>query len=679
MIGTVHNAQLLWDENDQPISESFDDVYFSKVSGLEETRFVFLSHNHLPERFGNLTAGDSFTIGETGFGTGLNFLCAWQLFERTAPNDCHLHFVSVEKFPLSKPDLIRALSLWPELSDYSKRLTELYPESFHSQFYRLKLAPNIHLTLIIDDAAEGFKALAQTDHSALLSENTKMDAWFLDGFAPAKNPEMWSDALFSAVHQLSDKRTSAATFTCAGLVKRGLENAGFALEKVPGFGRKREMLRAQFTPSQTDDRTEPYTPLAGNRPSPFRPTWPAINKAQSDNKTVLIIGAGLAGCHSARALAEQGFKVTVLERHAKPAQEGSGNPQGVLYAKLSAKSEKLSDFNLSALEFAQQHYQAFFDAGFGEQCGVLQLAINSKTQQHQANTAQAFESCAWLKSVSATQASAIAGIELTHAGLWFKKAGWLNPAAVCEQLLKHPQITSHFNCQITALAQTENTWSASGSFGAFSADICVIACANQASHFEQTRELQHKAIRGQVSYLPSTETSKKLSTVLCASGYIAPANQEQHCLGASFNLQRSDLDLDPYEHTSNLQHLEEFGPELLDAFTASNPKQLQGRVALRCTTPDYLPQVGPIANMSALNDDYQALAKNARSDIPQPGANFANLYSCFGFGSRGICYTPIAAEILCSHITGAPMPLAEPLITALHPARFAIRKIIRGT
>ncbi|HHW1859448.1 TPA: bifunctional tRNA (5-methylaminomethyl-2-thiouridine)(34)-methyltransferase MnmD/FAD-dependent 5-carboxymethylaminomethyl-2-thiouridine(34) oxidoreductase MnmC [Pseudomonas aeruginosa] len=314
------HAQLDWDENGQPLSRAFGDVYFSRHSGLNETRHVFLATNRLAERFAALGDGEVLCIGETGFGTGLNFLCAWQLFERVAPAGARLEFVSVEKFPLAAADLRRALALWPELAPWSEALLGQYL-AVHPGFQRLAFAGGrVGLTLLLGDALE---CLPQLD--------ARVDAWFLDGFAPAKNPDMWSPVLFAELARLSAPQATLGTFTSAGFVRRGLVEAGFAMQRVPGYGQKREMLSGTYQ----------GPPANAGKP------WYARPAPHAGRRAALVVGGGLAGCASAASLAARGWQVTLIERHPGLAREASGNPQGVLYLKLSAHGTPLSRLVLS--------------------------------------------------------------------------------------------------------------------------------------------------------------------------------------------------------------------------------------------------------------------------------------------------------------------------------------------
>ena len=674
----IDHAQLQWDEDGQPVSSAFGDVYFSRANGLEETRHVFLQHNQLSERWQQLSDGDHFTIAETGFGSGLNFLAAWQLWLGAAPAGAQLHFVSVEKFPLTKTDLQRALALWPELSELTAQLIDAYPVFVGTGFHRLNfMNGRVKLTLIIDDAALGFAQLLATPQPAFASHCAKIDAWFLDGFAPAKNPQMWSDALFTVIRQLSRAGTTAATFSAAGIVKQGLKFAGFTIQKVPGFGRKREMVKAHMELEPAIDQQELQQARSY---SPYPVPW-TINAAEKipAEKHALIIGGGLAGCTSARALAERGWKVTLLERHAALAQEASGNPQGVLYAKLSHKREAQAEFNLHALQFAQQFYRSRWH-DIGAQCGVLQLAHSeSELQLHEQLREKFAAADELVQFVDATQASDIAGVSLTHSALYFPNAGWINPRKLCESLTAHPAITLITECAALELIPIDDHWQINNR-PELRAPVVIIANASDAQSFALTQHLPIKSIRGQITYLPQTSVSSHLKTLVCSEGYIGPVVNGLHCTGATFNLKDSDITLRAADHQVNLENLRSPLPELLAAWEAENisPENLAGRVAFRCTLPDYLPLVGSVAHEQAMEEDFAPLRKNARAAVNKTGRYHQGLFINIGHGSRGLAYTPLCAELLAAHINQEVLPLPRELANALNPARFLIRDIIKN-
>jgi len=672
----IDHAQLQWDEDGQPISSTFGDVYFSRANGLEETRHVFLQHNQLAERWQQLKAGDHFTIAETGFGSGLNFLAAWQLWLSTAPADAQLHFISVEKFPLTKTDLQRALALWPELSEFTAPLIEAYPVFVGAGFHRLSFMDGrIKLTLIINDAALGFTQLLATTHPAFATQCAKIDAWFLDGFAPSKNPQMWSDELFTRIRQLSHIGTTAATFSAAAIVKQGLKLAEFSIQKVPGFGRKREMVKACMEQAPITNHQDSLQPRSYSlHPVPWTIDAAATIPAE---KHAFIIGGGLAGCTSARALAERGWKITLMERHAELAQEASGNPQGVLYAKLSPKNEAQAEFNLQALQFAQQFYRSHWNA-IGKQCGVLQLSHCESEQQLHEQLREKFSAADELVTfVDAAEATNIAGITLSHSALYFPKAGWINPRKLCESLTNHPAIRVITDCAALVLEYIGDNWQINNN-SELRAPVVIIANAADAKSFSLTQHLPIKSIRGQITYLPQTATSSALKTVVCSEGYIGPAVNNLHCTGATFNLKDDSRELRAQDHRTNLENLGATLLELCSEWKNLDVENLQGRVAFRCTLPDYLPLVGAVPHEQAMLEDFAPLRKNARAAILKTGTYHKGLFINIGHGSRGLAYTPVCAELLAAHINQEVLPLPRELANALNPARFLIRDLIKN-
>ena len=672
----VHHAELEWRENGQPVSSAFDDIYFSTSSGLEETRHVFLAENHLPERWADLEDGTRFSIGETGFGTGLNFLAAWQLWQRVAPASAQLHFVSVEKFPLHPQDLARALDMWPELADLSRQLIEQYPAYLAPGVHRLKFSGGVYLTLVIDEASSGFERLLLDDPA----RDSTVDAWFLDGFAPSKNPDMWSEELFQAIARLSAPQATFATFTCAGIVKRGLKSVGFTLQKVPGFGRKREMLRGDFAPASSDAPPSTDTPYR-HKATPWHlpPAQQSLQHPVTPH-SVAIVGAGIAGATIARALAERNIKVTVFEQGSAPGSAASGNDQGILYAKLSPKPGPNGDFNLLALQYAQRFYPAICPQAVHFD-GLLQLAQTEKEHQLQQQIVDqlALDGDAKLaQPVTASDASTLAGVHLTVPGLYFPNAGWLRPRQVCASLLEHPNIETRFDTTVEGAHHIENHWQlkTSGMPVSSKFDALVLCTANFNRQFPQAAPLPLQPIRGQVSFAEATADSEKLKLALCAEGYIAPANRGEgrlsHSFGATFKLKQTDIEIRDEEHEENLHTLSTLLPAIADSF---RNQPLKGRAALRAATPDYLPMAGPVADWAQLEDTYHPLRKNRKQLIDRRTPYQPGLYVLAGLGSRGFTYAPLAAEVLAGWITGEVMPVSEELVKALHPMRFAIRAL----
>lgn len=652
------NAQLDWDDQGRPRSRVFDDVYFSDQSGLDETRYVFLEQNHLQQRFAALPEGGRLVIGETGFGTGLNFLCAWQLFDQHAAPGARLHFVSVEKYPLSHADLQRALGLWPQLKPWADQLLAQYV-AIHQGFQRLVLdAGRVTLTLLIGDALE---QLPQLD--------AQVDAWFLDGFAPAKNPDMWTAELFAELARLAAPGSTISTFTSTGWVRRLLNGAGFKMKRTPGIGHKWEILRGEFLgwPSQTP------------APPAIKP-WFARPPAHSGERRALVIGGGMAGCTTAASLAARGWQVSLLERHDGLAQEASGNPQGVLYLKLSAHGTALSQMIVSGFGHTRrllQHLQRGLD---WDNCGVLQLAFNPKEAARQAQLAAAFDP-QLVHQLDQQQAQAQAGIGLESGGLFYPEGGWVHPPALCEWQARQPGIEILTLHDALDLRKVDDQWQAfDGERLLASAPVVVLAGAAEVKRFAASAQLPLKRIRGQITRVPQTGSSQSLATVVCAEGYVAPPRLGEHTLGASFDFKSDDLTATAADHADNLALLAAISPDLAARLQASSlaPDTLQGRAAFRCTSPDYLPIVGPLADSPAFAEAYAALRKDARQtpDIACPWLD--GLYVNSGHGSRGLITAPLSAELLAAWLDNEPLPLPRSVAEACHPNRFALRTLVRS-
>lgn len=644
------HAELEWDENGQPQSRLYGDVYFSRNAGMAETAHVFLQPNRLAERFADLGTDEQLVIGETGFGTGLNFLCAWALFERSACAQANLHFISVEKHPLSHDDLQRALALWPELKPQAQQLLDDYV-AVSPGFQQFRFG-RVTLTLLVGDALDTLSSL-----------DARVDAWFLDGFSPAKNPEMWQPELFAQLARLSAPGATLATFTSAGDVRRALKEAGFAVKRIPGFGQKWESLKGQFT----------GTPGAQAKP------WFARPSHKPKQRKALVIGAGLAGCASAASLTARGWSVTLLERHEDIAQEGSGNPQGVLYLKLSAHGTTLSQLVTSGFGYTRRLLRNLQQGQDWDACGVLQLAFDAKEVQRQAALADAFPP-SLLHSVEREEAEQLAGVTLDDGGLFYPDAGWAHPPALCRWLISHPSIELIRHQHPLELRRVDDNWQALADDNVLAeAPVVTLAGAADVSRFTQSAWLPLKRIRGQITGLPATEQSAALRTVLCAKGYVAPSRNGLHTLGASFNFAESDPAPSAAEHRANLDMLEEISEDLYQRLNADTEHldELHGRVAFRCTSPDYLPIIGPLADPAQFASDYAVLAKDARQVPQAPCPWLDGLYVNTAHGSRGLITAPLSGELLAAWIDEAPLPVPRVIAEACHPNRFLLRKLIR--
>ncbi|WP_257295922.1 bifunctional tRNA (5-methylaminomethyl-2-thiouridine)(34)-methyltransferase MnmD/FAD-dependent 5-carboxymethylaminomethyl-2-thiouridine(34) oxidoreductase MnmC [Endozoicomonas sp. YOMI1] len=654
-------ADIQW-ENGLPISTRFNDVYFSRASGIAETRHVFLEHNHLPRRFRELVPGTTFTIGETGFGTGLNFLCAWQLFLENAPDNSSLVFISTEKYPLQQDDLQKALSVFEELTPLANRMISAYQLSegnIDLQFSHSASGKHVSLHILIGDVLDTLPHI-----------NEKVDAWFLDGFAPAKNPDMWQPKLFQALKAKSHEQSTYATFTAARLVRDGMAEAGFSVTKQPGFGRKRDMIAGRFVPSSGLPVSKPWFAPADHR---------------NPEKTAIVVGGGLAGCSTASSLARRGWQVNIVEQHQALASEASGNPQGVLYAKLSADNTPLSQFILKGYQFTLDTLKALeveLEVEQWQQCGVIQLAIDAKTdQRYQALDNQ--HPNALLQYLTEAQLSDIAGLGIRYPGLYFPQAGWVHPPALCHALADHPNIRVMTNTVVNNIEHVEQGWLIKTNGDKLHSKTVIIAQGAASPQLSQLNYLPLKAIRGQITQAKATTESEKLASCVCAEGYITPAVDGYHTLGATFSFNDKGTEVREADHLENLAMQAGYFPAMYQALGGTDAQVTGGRTGFRCTTPDYLPMVGPIVDLKHFVAAYAPLRKNSKLTIDACPEYLDGLYVTAGHGSRGIISCPVAGEILATMITGVPdstlgLSMPAKLLEAIHPSRFLIRDLIRN-
>ena len=651
----LSTAKIDWSEG-QPHSSVFGDIYFSQQSGIAETEHVFINANNLPTRFAQKEPQHPFVIAETGFGTGLNFLCARQLWLKAAPKTAQLHFISCEKYPLSEADLRQAHQLFSqdsELASGCEQLQTLWPKPV-SGFHRLSFDEGrIQLTLLYGDATEMLSQL-----------NAQIDCWFLDGFAPSKNPEMWGEELFNQLGRLSHAGTTLATFTCAGLVKRGLKSAGFEIRKIPGYGRKREMLCADY---QGFDRAQ-------SDHSKQQP-WLKRPPTQAQTCPIAIIGGGLSGATTAFALARRGYLVDLYEQHAEVATEGSGNPQGALYAKLPAKPTPQSRLHLAGLNYSVQLLRSLKlnDGQTADLCGLLQLALDDKeAKRFQQLTAEGAYPEEVVQGVSQSEATKLAGTDCKGPALYFPDSGWVSPARFSRALINHPNIQVKTLEPVDQIQPKNDGWQVGSSDTRYSS--LVLCTAWRTDLIDNWHSLGLKPIRGQTTW--AAESAEViLKKVVCGKGYISPALDGQYCFGSSFVIGDKSTELRADEHEHNLQILKESLPQLAGSIDAGS---LNGKATQRAGSRDYIPLVGALCDQQAMQSQYKALKIDARTSFEGDAPWFSGLYVNLGHGSKGLITCPLSAEVLAAQINAEPYPIEQQLVDILSPQRFTIRDLIRS-
>ncbi len=606
----IRPARVDW-RGSTPISIDHGDSYWMPGRGVEESRAVFIEANQLRQRFAELPAGGRFVVGETGFGTGLNALLAARCFLDHAPSSSHLDLFSVELRPLKRDDLARAQARVPELVRLSQSLLAGYPPPVAGH-HPVWLHPRVRLVLMLGDAAHCWRVCA-----------AEVDAWFLDGFAPARNPDLWTTELWTTLARRSRPGATLGTFTAAGDVRRGLQGAGFQVTRVVGFGGKRHRL-------------------IGQGPGSWQP---ALRRCG----TAIVAGAGLAGCTTARALAERGWQVTVCDP-AGVASGASGNLAGVVHTSASAHMTAQNRFYQLALVHALARFRALHFpacADDGELNGVIQHAADARMAR---KLQHALAAETWPRDL--LEAHGPDQILIRH-------AGYLRPARWCERLLDHPAITlkpaAIHDFRLADGVQID--LDDQGRPCREHADALFLCMAEAVHRLPGLDWLPLKLIRGQVSYVRATATSRTWRQAICHAGYLTPALDDLHCVGATFDFGRHNSEIDPADDQANLEQLRAQRPQHWADLGGEAIEVVGRRAAVRCQTPDFLPLAGPLADPGE-----------------RPHRLVPNVYLNLAHGSRGITHTPLCADLIADLASQlSPFPDTE-LSDALAPERFILRR-----
>ncbi len=607
---SLQPARIVFDALGAPYSEDFGDVYHSADGGPAQARAVFLAGNGLPQRW---RGRRSFTIIETGFGLGLNFLCCAEALLADPDRPLRLNYIAVEKHPALPEDLARAHACWPQSSDLAEALRRHWPVPLRG-FHRVDLAGGrIALTLIFGDASE---MLAELDARA--------DAIFLDGFAPRKNPAMWSQALFRQLARLSGPGTSAATWSVAALVRSRLQEAGFHVDKRPGFGRKRAMLGA------------------------IRPGVGAAEGAPGA-RHALVVGAGLAGCWAAHALAARGWSVDLIERRRQPALEASGNAVGVVRPALNLADN--DNARLARAAFLRTTDVLGGNPAFADvyrRTGVLHVATTTQHAERMTAilAAHAFPP-RYVRWVEADEGARLAKQRVAGPGWWIGDGGWAHPRALCRTLLAlgADRIRTHLCTDVQEIVASAAGWYARNALGQVLAQAPVLVLANgyDMRRFDLPRLPPLVGVRGQVSYLPPAP-GQALDIVVGGDGYIAPLPGGGHCVGATFEPGVEAVDVRRSDHASNVARAQRMLP---DFEFGLDPARLSGRAGVRAATADRLPLCGAM----------------------DPAGVDSGCYVLNGMGARGLIWAPLCAEVLAARLEGEPNPLERSLVQAIDPLR----------
>lgn len=591
-----------------PYAPNYDDVYFSAENGLKETRYVFMDGNNLPERW----AGKRhFVVGETGFGTGLNFLECWQQFEETTSSSQSLTFLTVEKYPLSADEAMTALERWrPELGTRLDRLKEVWPYRIPG-LQTIQVTPQIALMIGIGDVNDIFPQI-----------EAHVDAWFLDGFTPSQNQDMWTPEIFQEMARLSKDGTTLATFTAAGFVRKGLEDSGFTIERRKGFAKKRHMTCGVFGQEGKD---------CSNSSPP---------------KSALIVGGGLAGLTAGCELKRLGVsKVSVFERQAELAPLASGNQVGLVNPKLSVKNDVWNAFYTSGFVNVLHRYhgiQKEADISFRAN-GNLQLVVNDRKSKL---VSDFMELSGWhddhAKYLSCGEASEIAGVSVSQDALYLPDTGELSPQKLCNHLRK--SVDGYLSSEVETIQKEGELWQVLDKEGTLlgEGEILILASGVETERLLQGMglKLPLRTVGGQITQSLTPPMLKNQKANLCFGDYICAPIDGMVTFGATHRHDTDDVSITAEDHAANMQ--------ALNAVHEALPAQMEpcsGRAGTRTNMRDYFAACGAVDGQEGL-------------------------YVSTAHGAHGTISTPLCAQILGALIFDRPMPVYRKVLQALNPLRF---------
>lgn len=596
-------------EDSELFSEQFEDGYWSKAGARAESRYIFMGLNELHDVFQSPDRED-IVIGEIGFGSGLNFLETVELFNRFGENQT-LHYIGFECFPLRVEDLVDFLSSSDFSEESISRLAALWRDLIPGLNSFTFIDRKVKLTIVIGDATEWIS-----------EANASVNVWFLDGFAPSKNPLAWSERLLSGVTRLSAPGATLSSFSVAGSVRNPLQQLGWEVKKVPGFGGKREALSATLSLIES----------------------PATIHSLPAERSALIVGGGIAGLSLGYSLSIRGWKVTVLEKHSALGLGASSNYAGLVMPHLGLIPDERSLFTLAGARYTvrlvewlvkQRGYEIEHDFE-----GVLRLPYHPQLQRliERFDSIGIASEVAFLEKMAVGQAS-----DSEEVGLFFPRSGWISPrslVAALADLLQREGGAYHTGIDAGSVTFSEGGWK---------------VAEHQASHLflatgDQGLPIRSDGASWEVGRLSRTKGEVILLSTggrdldcppipVCARGYVLPFSTGEVLVGATYD--RSELS---WESTQEAREtLLEYGEDVIPGLKEC--EVIEARARVRAGTPDRLPYVGPIRG-----------APNA----------FASL----GYGSRGFSWAPLAAEYLAALVSGEPLPIAQSITTALRPERF---------
>lgn len=602
-----------------PGSLRHGDRYHGPAGALAQARAVFLAGCALPQAWQGQAC---CTVLETGFGLGFNFLATWQAWRQDPARSRRLDFLSIERHPVALPDLARAHAAEPELAALARQLRMRLPPAI-AGCHRIEFDDGqVGLTLVLGDGAA---ALAELDARA--------DALFMDGFAPDRNPDLWSAAVVAELARLSRPGARLATWCATGALRRELAAHGFAVERLPGTDGKREITRAIRQGA-------------------------AVAGADAGPSSALVLGAGVAGCQLSARLITRGWQVRLIDAAPGPAHGASGNAAGIVRPLLSRDDNRVTRWTRAAFLFALQAWRnddGSLRAGW-HPGGALQLARDERQleQWRDALATLAFPGD-HAQLVDADTTARLSGLAPGCGGVLFPTAGWAQPAVQCAETLTRcgSALQLHWSCEVAAIAEAGGGWQARDADGGLIAEAQHLVLATGAgpwrvsgapagADFQPPGHRPLQAVRGETTQFAGPALTG-LELALCGDGYLAPTGQAQVMAGATYD-DAGDSSTSAAGRAANLQHL-----LALTGLADGDVLAAGGRVAWRSVAPDRVPLAGA-----------------------DPGRR--GIWHLRALASRGLVWAPLAAELLAADMSGQASPLARSLRGLLSVARPLLRQ-----
>lgn len=654
-------TNLIWRDG-QPYSELFDDIYYSvdeseDISGEGEFQHVFFKNNGLPERW---QGRDEFVIAELGFGSGLNCILTireWLKHCAECNDDKTLHYIAIEKYPLS-PDSIAALvSRYPDLKSYCDEMLESYPPAIEASHSRRLFDNRVVVHFKFMDVAE-----------ALSNDHFNVDAWFLDGFSPAKNPDMWSSELFAMITNNSRAGATCSTYTSAGFVKRNMQSAGFVVSKVNGHGKKRDMLIAELA----DAKLNNTKPLSFNYED--KPWFESPQVDRTTTKDAMIIGAGIAGLSLAYSLVQRGWTVSIIDRHGGNQKEATSNPAPIVYPRLSVDNDVDTEFYIAAYCYALHVYESLQKKSqlkFWFDDGLFQLVDRKRITR----IIKKFNfSSDLISQTDELSDNDVSGIDEESTVVKFVSAGVVLPAILCEVLKDEcGDSLKIIKSEVRKIKYGNNKWQCFDDSRLIKdAEVLIVASGADVNVSGLPTNYPVETIRGQVMVLKENQSSGKIKKTLNADVHITPAINGKHYLGATYARNCANMKVCETDNRKLLTSLNNIYP---DVFRADD--HCDTWIGFRAMSKDRVPVVGAVPDEAFFDAEYADIRHGNTAREYLPASYLNGLYISAAHGSRGFTSSFISAEIIASQIAGEPSPVNKKILDYLNPSRFIVNDLKR--